>query len=214
MDIKSIITGDIVASTEVRTEWRDSLLNTIREATDEMKSLSELELEFFRGDSFQMVVHQPAVALKIAVLLRAALRAATPQGSNTVWDARMAIGVGTISYQSESIVVSDGEAFRLSGRALDEMEKNRLAVRTGWEDVNDEMAVGTAFADDVISSWSVPQAQVVYVTLLHPIAQKELAARMHKSAQSVSKLLNAAKEDLIRRYLERYQSLIKTHTAL
>ncbi|MDR0940381.1 MAG: hypothetical protein LBN29_13745 [Mediterranea sp.] len=213
MDTKSVITGDIVASTTIKAEWRDSLLATLREIANEMKGFSSLEMEFFRGDSFQMVIDKPELALKIAILLRAGLKASTPPSTDSLWDARMAIGVGTISYRSEKIVVSDGEAFRLSGRGLDEMDKERLSVRTCWDDVNEEMAVSTAFADDIISSWSVAQAQVVYATLSRDIAQKDLAVEIGKSAQSVSKLLGVAKENLIRLYLGRYFKLVTTHIA-
>ena len=37
------------------------------------------KVEFFRGDSFQMIIDAPENAMKIAVLLRAGLRSCTPK---------------------------------------------------------------------------------------------------------------------------------------
>ncbi len=103
---------------------------------------------------------------------------------------------------------SDGEAFQYSGRELDEMGKRRLIVKTRWSDVNEELQVSTAFADEVISSWSVSQSQAVYQALLYNISQKDIAHKFQKSAQNISKLLNAAKMNLVQMYINRYHNLI------
>ena len=185
------------------------LLDTIQEIVHELEVLSPMRLEFFRGDSFQIVVDNPVETLKITVLLRAGLKCRTPKGSEQLWDARMAIGIGSIAYSSEKVVVSDGEAFHLSGWEFDELGKRKLSVRTPWKEVNDELKVSTAFADDIISGWSATQAQVIYLTFLNKeFYQKEIALRLNKSAQSVSKLLSAGKESLIRFFLERFAQIM------
>ena len=74
--------------------------------------------------------------------------------------------------------------------------------------MNDELLVSTAFADDVISSWSVSQSQAAYHALLCNTAQKDIAKKLHKSAQNISKLLSAAKVNLVQMYLDRYHNLI------
>jgi hypothetical protein len=94
MEIRGVITGDIIKSTTVKTEWRETLLNSIRSVADELALLTPLKLEFFRGDSFQVVVANPEEALKVAVLLRAGLKSKTPQESKNLWDARIALGIG------------------------------------------------------------------------------------------------------------------------
>lgn len=44
------------------------------------------KVEFFRGDSFQMVIDAPENAMKIAVLLRAGLRSCTPNtNTHRLW---------------------------------------------------------------------------------------------------------------------------------
>ena len=162
----------------------------------------------FRGDSFQAVIDSPENAMKIAVLLRAGLKGHTPKECKKPWDARLSIGVGTISYHADNTVLSDGEAFQYSGRELDEMGKRRLVVKTRWADVNEELLVSGAFADEVVSSWSVPQSQAAYQALLYNISQKEIANKFQKSAQNISKLLGAAKVNLVQMYIDRYHKLI------
>lgn len=208
MDIKGIITGDIIKSSTIQPEKRTLLLDAIHMLTKELKTLSALQAELFRGDSFQIIVDNPIEALKIAVLLRAGLKSKTPKDIKKPWDARISLGVGSISYEADKVVVSDGEAFRLSGRELDEIGKRKLTVKTRWKDINAELKISTAFADDIISGWTFAQAQVVYLTLLYQYTQKDIAAQLDKTAQNISKLLGAAKEHLIRNYLERYSVLI------
>ena len=206
--IKGVITGDIIESSAIQIEYRDFLLESIRKIVDELNVIEPIKIEFFRGDSFQLVINHPENAILIAILLRAGLKSHTPKECKKPWDARLSLGVGTISYHADSIVLSDGEAFQYSGRKLDEIGKRRLTVKTRWSDVNEELRVSTAFADDVVSSWSVSQSNASYQALLYNISQKEIAHKLQKSAQNISKLLGAAKVNLVQMYIDRYHNLI------
>ncbi len=206
--IKGVITGDIIESSAIQIKYRDFLLESIRRIADELNVIEPLKIEFFRGDSFQMVINNPENAMLIAILLRAGLKSHTPKECPKPWDARLSLGIGSISYHADNIVLSDGEAFQYSGRELDEIGKRRLIVKTRWSDVNDELQVSTAFADDVISSWSASQSQAAYQVLLYNTAQKEIANKLQKSAQNISKLLGAAKVNLVQMFLDRYYNLI------
>ncbi|MCK9346677.1 MAG: SatD family protein [Bacteroidales bacterium] len=213
MNIKGVITGDIVSSSTIKAEWRDTLLRVLQEIVDELKTVSDLKIEFFRGDSFQILVDNPEKVLDIAILFRAALMSRTPTGSKQLWDARMAIGVGAVAFLSESIIVSDGEAFRLSGRSMDLIKKRKLTIHTRWTNMNEELKVSTAFADDIVSHWTQAQAEVIFMSLLHDMPQKKIALKIGKTPQTISKLLGLAKEYLIKLYLERYHSLISKEIA-
>lgn len=210
--IKGVITGDIIESSAIQIKYRDFLLESVSKIANELSVIEPLKIEFFRGDSFQMVIDNPENAMKIAVLLRAGLKSHTPKECKKPWDARLSLGVGTVSYHATNIVVSDGEAFQYSGRELDEMGKRRLIVKTRWSDANEELQVSTAFADEVISSWSVSQSQATYQALLYDTSQKDIARKFKKSAQNISKLLSAAKVNLIQMYIDRYHNLISNLT--
>lgn len=208
MAIKGVITGDIISSTTIKIDWKKQLIDSIQQVAEELKIFSPLKIELYRGDSFQLIIDKPEETLKMAVLLRAGLKHKTPKESDKLWDARIAVGIGEVSYISDKVVLSDGEAFNFSGWELDEIGKRRLAIRTRWQDINEELKVSTAFADDIITNWTYSQAQVVYQALLYCIPQKDIANKFNKTAQNISKLLSSAKENLIRIYLERYTVLI------
>ena len=167
METKAIITGDIVQSTQILS--RSKLLSSIQTLVGELQELTPFKFELFRGDSFQLLLDDPIHALKIALLIRAGLQGKTTEASLHKWDARLSIGLGTINYTSDQIITSDGEAYHNSGREFDALGKRRLALRTPWEAVNYEFAVSTAFADDIISCWSIPQAQTIYQSLFYDI---------------------------------------------
>ena len=78
----------------------------------------------------------------------------------------------------------------------------------GADDLNDEFKISTAFADNVISGWTVMQARVIYEALLSGESQKKIAQLLNKSQQAVSKLANGGRLRLIELYLERFQQQV------
>ena len=206
--MNAVITGDIISSTSIPFEERKKLLEIFDKIVNDLQSLCELKYEIFRGDSFQILVEKAELALEVAVLIRAGLKMNTPENSKIIWDARVAIGVGEIEFIDDKVITSDGEAFKYSGRAFDELIKTNLTIKTRWNNINEELKLSTLFADDIISNWTEIQAFVVYKSLLLNKSQKEIADEQNKSAQNISKISVNAKEKLIRQYINRYYNLI------
>lgn len=204
----AIITGDIIDSTMVPIDKRKRLISVIKEAISYVSKFSPLKYEIFRGDSFQLVIEQPEKSLLMAILLRAYLRKSTPKDCKNSWDARLAIGIGGITFQSTDIASSDGEAFQLSGRGLDNIGKKNLGIFTNWEDINEEMKISTIFADDIISNWSISQAETIIESIGENHIQKEIAAKFGKTQQAVNKILISAKDNLIKMYIKRFETII------
>ena len=211
MIIKGVITGDVIGSSQIKLEDRAQLLNCFYEMKDELQSISPFKMELFRGDSFQLLVDKPEMTTKLAILLRAGLIQYTPSKKEVIWDAKVSIGIGAVDFISDEIITSDGEAFQYSGRQFDKMGKQRLVVTTPWSEVNEELAVSTPFADDIITRWSIKQAEITYMSLIRNQSQKELAESIGTSAQNVSKILTSAKEGLMRNYIERSIKIIAAH---
>ena len=209
--IKGVITGDIVGSTNIKAEHRARLLDCLNTMREELQCVSPFKMELFRGDSFQLLIDDPAAALKVAILLRAGLIHHTPDKESGTWDARISMGIGQVQFIADSVVTSDGEAFQYSGRQLDTMNKMRLAVKTPWEDVDDELEVSTAFVDDIIKGWSGKQAGMIYLSLKTDMPKKNVAELIGTSVQNVRNVLSSAREPLIRKYIERYLTLITNH---
>lgn len=205
--IKGVITGDVVNSTHIVTEWRQTIMDALNACVTDFSSLTPIKIEMYRGDSFQVVVDNPKLALSVAIALRAKLKASTPDKSE-VWDARLSLGIGDVSFESENILTSDGEAFRLSGRAFDNIGKNRLCISTPWTELDINLELVTRFADGIESGWTAKQATVFYHSLVFPKLQKKLAEELGMTCQDFNYHWGAAKWQLILDYINYYKSLV------
>ncbi len=210
MKLTGIITGDIVKSSRIKKDDRNKLLTIIKNIPVELENISPTKIEIYRGDSFQILVEKSEQVLKIAILIRAKLRSC-----NKGWDARLAIGVGKIDFEAENVLMSDGEAFQNSGREFEDLGKSRLAIRTSWSEANDELRVSTAFADYIITKWTMEQAQAVFQVLSLPlpkILQEDVAKKLGNSIANTSKLLSRASEKLIKNYIDRFENIVTNHS--
>lgn len=208
MNYVAIITGDIVDSTKMTAEERASMLQLLQSLPEWLFPTCKTNIEIFRGDSFQLKIVEPSKVLQIGLAIRAIIRANKFKVNNAQWDARIAIGIGTLDYETKSLSTSDGEAYRLSGRGLDLIGKSRLFIETPWEEVNKELIVSTLFADDVVSSWTASQSRIMFEKLVKNQSQEEIGNILGVTRQMVSKALKAAKESLISVYIKRFEELI------
>ncbi|MFV0270149.1 MAG: hypothetical protein ACK5HZ_00445 [Macellibacteroides fermentans] len=208
--IKGIITGDLVNSTDIAVQWRSTVKESLNAVLTDMVPLTTAKLEIYRGDSFQVLVDQVEHVLSVAIALRTKLRATTPENCE-IWDARVSIGIGEVTYESETIVTSDGEAFRLSGRSFDQLGKKRLALVSPWNNFNEAIDLNTRFADDIISSLTTKQARVVYHSLLSQKKQKDMAKDLGMTNQNFNKLWLSSRGQLISDYIGYFKTLIEKH---
>lgn len=208
--IKGVITGDLINSTNIATEWRQSVVDALKTCVSDFLSITPIKMEMYRGDSFQVVIDKAEQTLSVAIALRSKLRASTPNG-NDVWDARISIGIGDVSFESNNIVTSDGEAFRLSGRAFDNIGKKRLNISTPWAEFNTAMELNTRFADEFVSSWTARQARVVYHSILFLKTQKEMAVDLYMTRQNLNYHWGTSKAQLILDYIEYFKTQISKY---
>lgn len=206
--IKGVITGDLVNSSHIATEWRQTVIDALNACVKDFSSLTTIKMEMYRGDSFQVVVGNPELALSVAIALRAKLKASTPDKSEVLWDARLSLGIGDVSFESENILTSDGEAFKLSGRAFDNIGKRRLCISTPWKELDNNLDLVTRFADSIVSGWTEKQASVFYHALVFPKLQKKLAEDMGMTSQNFNYHWGAAKGQLILDYINYCKSFV------
>lgn len=209
MKIGVIITGDIVDSTKMLAEERCSMLRMLQSLPELLSPLTIIDLEIFRGDSFQIRVGNPIDSLKVALAIRAHIRSYKFAESNSQWDTRLSIGIGTVEYENSTLATSDGEAYRASGRGLDAIGKWRLIIETPWEEVNKELRVSTAFADDIVSGWTQSQSRIIFQSIITDTSHAEIGGLLGITRQMVDKALRAGKEELMNLYINRYEELIK-----
>lgn len=210
-----MLTGDIVDSTKLTVGQRKKLIESLTVFFDmfKVKSKNNLQLkipfELFRGDGFQGLVESPDKALLIALLIRAYLQGKVvfPKQAIKV-DARIAIGIGKISYRADTLAESDGEAFQYAGRLLDGMKKlpNRIALKCSSAAKNDEMEASLQLLEGIMSRWTAAQAEVVYYKLQNH-TEVTIAELLKVTQPTVSKHAKAAYWVAVDRLLKRYQTL-------
>lgn len=199
--MKAVITADIVNSTKIEETNRYLLVDELDNIIQDLKRLSSLRCEMYRGDSFQVLVDDVKYCLEIAVLIRLGLKKSNLL-KNTKLDARMAIGVGDVSYEHEQVILSDGEAFRLSGRTFDKLNKRRLLIATNIYDMDEPLNVMLAFIDELLEGLSYTQSKYLYDSLLYNMSQMELANVYNTSQPNIAKHLKSAKENLFRLFFD------------
>lgn len=205
---KGVITGDVVKSTLIPMNERVALLETLNSVFASMAQVCAFKHEIFRGDSLQLIVEKPSDTLLVAMLLRSGLKGETPASMKIPWDIRLSIGIGKVEFVGNGLGISDGEAFRLSGRGLDSMGKERLCAITPWDDINGELSATVPYMDDIATNWTISQSKAVFAALKGEKTLAEIGGDLGQSHQNVSKLLITAKFGLIRNSLERFSEII------
>jgi hypothetical protein len=156
----AVVTGDVVASSRLSAERRRALLRGMQETSGELRKAWPKALlgavDVFRGDGWQMAVAQPTLALRCALFYRARL-------ASERFTVRMALALGTIDFiPGERVSQGDGEAFRLSGQALEAMRRGE-GMRLLFPACPEEAALDTMvrLVDALAARWSDRQALAV-----------------------------------------------------
>lgn len=163
----AVLTGDVVSSTSLSREVRSRLPDVLRsvgtQIGEHFEAAGPSRIDIFRGDGWQLVLRKPAAALRVTLYFQSRLHAMS--SAETILS-RTAIGIGSADFiPQDSVSEGDGAAFRLSGKALEEMDRNRqLAI-----EVDDEtsscgcqgLPTILALIDALAKRWTAKQALAV-----------------------------------------------------
>lgn len=226
METYAVITGDLVKSRKIRNEDVESVIESLKGCFSEINRLflnGNGKFELYRGDSFQYLIPEPQKALLIGILIRAKLRTYEPINSvvsqkksekpikYAFSDARVAIGLGKMSYDANKVTESQGEVYEKSGNAFDKLEKNndRLLIVTPSKEINEELDTECLLADAIISKWTASTAEAMYHHLLYEKNQYELSEILNISQPAVHKRLSVyGNLKSIQSFINRYNRLI------
>lgn len=208
----AVITGDIVESTFIRgTGKNDKFPIVIKECLVAVKNSEKKAIkkpfEIYRGDSFQGIVTDVKRALIVVLKIKAGL-VMRSVNVNSRLDARIAIGIGDINSAAKSIKESDGIAFNLSGKTLDEMKaKNkRISILSTNEKTNHHLDLLSTLVDLIAKRWSPQQAEVVYHSL-NGKTQNEIARLIAIKQPSIFQRAFLAHKNELMKALEYYEWL-------
>lgn len=171
----AIISADIVSSTSLKTR---ELIELRRRLQELFSRIAEVSPGFWgrivRGDSIECFVPEYHDALRIAILIKLYVKMAVAE-----WDCspllqrygiRFSIGLGAINYADKEDDIIDGPAIYISGRNLDAISGVRdvyscVEVDECDKRMNYLLDSYVALIDNLLNSYSVKQAEVVYYKL-------------------------------------------------
>lgn len=194
----AVLTGDIVSSRQLSAERLERTRRLIAAGAAQFRRRQPRALygapEVFRGDAWQLLLREPRWALRLALLLHAQLLARNDART------RVSIGIGTVDViDRRRVSLSTGEAFTLSGHALDHITgyfdltgalPERAGPLAGWLPAMLHLCSG------LIRPWTRRQAEIVGLALLADNSTHESIAgtlRPRVSKQSVTESLAAAR---------------------
>lgn len=219
--IYAVITGDIVASSKFPENVRHKLHGVMVNGGEVLRRIFPLaapwKLEIFRGDSWQLVVTDPSLSLRIALYYRAFLRAYL---ENLKVESRLAIALGTIDFiPGNRISGGDGQAFQKSGHLLEKMPKrNRMTFAiAGREntDIHLALEIIVLLLDSLTLRWTARQAKAVAGSL-QGWTQEKIAANFRPkpiSQQAVAQHLERVEWSALEKGLIFFEQCIKNLSA-
>jgi len=162
---QAVLTGDVIDSSRLAPTDRRKLPLLLKHASRELRKAFPLivpfELDVFRGDSWQLVVSEPALCVRAALFLRSSVIASGLSGQRI--DTRVAIAVERIDFVPKGRVSEgDGPAYRASGEALDALtDQVRMSLAAVPGASARDSSVIVRLIDAIVQEWTGRQALAV-----------------------------------------------------
>lgn len=206
MATRAVITADIVNSTKLSRGDSKKLMTLLSSILEGHK------YEFYRGDSFQVFLKEPADALLLTLQLKAAALKSPVEPASDPIDIRASIGIGSIHLPLKTLKTASGEAFILSGRGFDQLKNvQRIYISSSEKNelANHGLRVLAGFVDYIFRRLTSKQAAVVF-ELLQKRTQIETAKRLKKSQATINKHTQSAGWTEIEKLLAEYKIFINS----
>ena len=195
----AVITGDIVNSRALPSEWMEKLKDALSALPKNNK------WEIFRGDSFQIELSS-AQALITAIYIKACIK--TVKGA----DVRMGIGLGKKEKAtSMKVTEANGEAYINSGEGFDTLKSSKvnLVIKSPSAAFDDDMNLYLKLALIAMDSWSPIASEVVKQTIENQNENQDKIAKISgRSQSSISEALKRAHFSEIMELESKFRKLI------
>lgn len=204
--IYAALTGDIIKSSKLSPQQLEEVRKTLNRAIKTLeKALDKKfligDIDFYRGDGWQLLLDDPALSLRTALFLRAALI------STGLCDTRISVGVGTVdSIDKKKISKSTGMAFEFSGTGLDRLTKRSFMIVSGILTPQKLEISVFELCDAIVQNWTKRQTEAVFWAL-QGLDHSQIAENMRPltKRQTVTRMLNGAHWFQIEETLIRYE---------
>jgi hypothetical protein len=204
MKVYAVITGDIKNFTKLSGDRRGKLVAKT-ESLMRMMVNTPKDAQMFRGDSYQLLVDDITQVLKKSIQLICWFKLNSDRFSLAGRDAkldkpvylgtRLSIGIGKIDYEGRNVLDSDGEAFHLSGRNFDLLNKDEIIRLTIADEKSNEIfGILFMFMNSIIRSWTPNQAETIFYLLdKEDNTQEQVAKKLKMTQPAIALSLGAAR---------------------
>lgn len=213
----AILTGDMISSSSLSRELRSHLPDMLRTAGDRVREhfgdAGAYPIDVFRGDSWQLALTHAPAALRVSLYLQGLLRL---MSTTERLASRIAIGIGPVDFlPEESVSEGDGTAFRLSGRALEEMDRDRrLAI--GVDDATTicecrALPTIVTLIDAMTENWTAKQA-LAATGALRDLTQEEIGREWQPAPvtqQAIAQHLDSAGWSAVREAVVYFEKIVR-----
>ena len=202
-NLVGVITGDLINSSGLTKEQKTNMQTGLSGFLENNQDIL-MSVQFYRGDSFQLMVKKEKAAM-ITVIVEAIIL------STTGTRARISIGIGTVSKTiPDNVLQSEGEAFQLSGHQLDKMKEEGRLLKIAVDSPQFQPILAATFhlAESIIWSWKPGQAAVISMIPGYK-TQKEIAEKLNITGAAVSKALKSGKWAVLVDFLNGYEETLK-----
>lgn len=210
------LSADIVRSTSLHTcdliELRNRLLNLF---DDLEKDYHGFWARIVKGDGIECYIPEHRYALRIAVLLKLFVKMQADKCDCSEmlqkYGIRFSIGVSRGIYENRKQDIIDGPAIYISGRNLDIISRKTnvysiVEVDGASEEMNCFLDSYVAMVSNLVDSYSVKKAEVVYYKLLG-YKEREISERLGIFQSSVNTRSSNAQWGLLNIAIKDFENL-------
>ena len=201
-----IITADIVESTLINFDSKEILFEQFNIGLGLVKNEFNIDYEWYRGDAFQVKTKEIFNSLRIALLIKFWIKSFERESKKS-YDVRLSLGIGTIELDKKELSLSDGEAFRISGRNLDSLKSNKQTFIVDSNDLNSNaLRIESVLLNAIIDNITPIQSKVLFYKL-KGFKEEEIAKQLKLAQSTVNQHSNSGNWSSISKYLDYFEKV-------
>ncbi len=210
----AVVAGELAPGSRISDKQLSKIPDLIRASFQTVNRLVEgsgkLSYEIIRMDEFLGLSESPIHCLRSVIMLFSAFRFLSHKELNERIDLKMSIGIGPVEFATDHLRESDGTAFRAATESNRNMKRNqRIHILTPYDALNEELELTCNFMDILIHDWSDEQAEAMFLNLTGR-NQMEISQMLNISQPAVNRRLKAAHFDMIHKFIDRFEKVLKT----
>ncbi len=210
----AVVAGELAPGAKVSDEQFSKIPDLIRASFQAVNRLvpetGKLKYEIIRMDEFLALSESPVHSMRSVIMLFSAFRFLSYKELSERLELKICEGIGPVEFAQDHLRESDGTAFKTATSGIGNMKRNqRISVFTPENTMNAEFDLACSFMDILIHNWSDEQAEAMFLNLTGK-NQMEISQMLGISQPAVNRRLKAAHFDTIHKFINRFETLLKS----